>query len=199
MLNRFKPESYQDLFQMTEFRECREMFFRTKRNPFLHSLQGYYEENSFLFPMEFDGKTTRVGHLSFQVTEESISRATKLSREGERWHKHWLVPWASHNFSLKRKFHHVTGVKGYYHSWIKLDYIKPLIVIIHLVTCEGKFSIFKSCHLRLLAHFVDNTRLNFPFFFHHRLEKMSNLVRNNTLHPKNSLYHHSIIKILIHY
>ena len=71
------------------------------------------------------------------------------------------------------------------------------MVIIHLVTCEGKFSVFKSCHLRLLAHFVDNRCLNFPLVFLRSLEKMSNLVCKNTLHPKSILYHHSFIKILI--
>ena len=71
------------------------------------------------------------------------------------------------------------------------------MVIIQLVTCEGKFSVFKSYHIRLFAHFVDNRCLNFPFFFLQSLEKMSNLVRKNTLHPKSSLYHHSLIKILI--
>ena len=78
---------------MTEFRaECREVFFRAGWKPFLHSLQGYDEESSLLFTMGFDGRTNRVGHLYFQVTEESISRATKLPREGERWHKHWFIP-----------------------------------------------------------------------------------------------------------
>ena len=91
----------------------------------------------------------------------------------------------------------MTSIKGYHHSWIKPKYINPLTVIIHLVTCEGKFSVFKSRHLRLLAHFVDNISLNFPFFFLRSLEKMLNLVRKNTLHPKSSLYHHNLIKLLI--
>ena len=149
--------------------------------------------------MGFDGREERVDHLVFQVTEELIARATKLPREGERWHRHWFVPRASHNFTLKPKCRHVSGSKGYHHSWIKLEYLNPFTVIIDLVTCKGKFSIFKSCHLRLLDHFVDQKYLNFPFFFLQSLKKMSNLVRKNTLHPKNSLYHHSIIKLLILY
>ena len=160
-------------------------------------MQGYDEDISLLFTMGFDGSMARVGHLSFQFTEELISHATNIPQEGEWWHKHWFVPQASHNFSLNPKFWYVTRAKGYHHSWIKTEYIKLSTVIIHLVTCKGKFSVFKSCHLRLLAHFVDNRCLNFPFFFHHSLEKMSNFSRMNTLHPKSSLYHHSIIKLLI--
>ena len=63
---------------MTEFRECREVFFHAGWNPFLHSLQGYDEDISLLFTMGFDGRMARVGHLYFQVTEESIAHATKL-------------------------------------------------------------------------------------------------------------------------
>ena len=169
MPNRFEPKSYQDLFQMTEFRECRELFFWASWNPFLHSLQGYDEEISFLFAMGFNGRTATTGHLSFQVTKESIAHPTKIPREGERWHKHWFIPWASHNFSLKLEFWYFTGIKGYHHSCIKPKYIKPLTIIIHLVTCDGKFSVFKSCHLQSVSHFVNNRCLNFPFFFHHSL------------------------------
>ena len=89
---------------MTEFRECREVFFQAEWNPFLHSLQGYDEEISLMFAMGFDGRMARAGHLYFQLTEELISHATKLPQEGERWHKHWFVPRASHNFVLKADF-----------------------------------------------------------------------------------------------
>ena len=91
----------------------------------------------------------------------------------------------------------MTGIKGFHRSWIKPKYLNPLTVIIHLITCEGKFSIFKYCHLHLLAHFVNQKHLNFPYYFLRILEKMLNQVKKNTLNPKGSLYHHSLIKILI--
>ena len=148
--------------------------------------------------MGFDGKKERVAHLVFPVTEESIACTTKLPREADRWHKHWFVPRESHNFSLKPKFQHVTKRKGFHRSWIKHDYLNPLTVIIHLITCEGKFNVFKSYHLHLLAHFVDHQKhLNLPYYFLRILEKMSNRVRNNIVNPKGSLYHHSSIKLLI--
>ena len=87
MPNRFEPEIYQDLFQMTEFKECWELFFHADWNPFLHLLQGYDEEISLLFAMGFDGRMAWVIHISFEVTEESITHATKLPREGEQWNK----------------------------------------------------------------------------------------------------------------
>ena len=115
--------------------------------------------------MGFDGKKEKVGHLVFPVTEESITDATKLPWEGDRWHKNWFVPRESHSFALKPEFWHVTGIKGFHQSWIKPEYINPMKVIIHLITCEGEFGIFKSYHIHLLAHFVDQRYLNFPLFF----------------------------------
>ena len=82
-------------------------------------------------------------------------------------------------------------------KWIKLECINPLTIIIHLITCEGKFSVFKSFHIHLLALFFYQKFLNFPFYFLRILEKMSSQVIKNTIKPKGSLYHHSLIKFLI--
>ena len=175
MPNRFEPESYQDLFQFPEFKECQEVFFHVGWNPFLHLLQGYDEEISLLFAMGFNGKKAMVGHLVFPITEESITITTKLPREGDQWHKHWFVPRASHNFALKPEFRHVAGRNGFHRSWIKPEYLNPLRVIIHLITCEGKFRVFKSYHLHFLSHFVNHHKhLNFPYYFLRSLKKMSN-------------------------
>ena len=197
MPNRFEPERYQDLFQLPELKECREVFFHACWNLFLHLLQGYDEEISLLFAMGFDGKKARVGHLVFPVTEESIMLVTNIPREGMWWHKHWFVPWESHNFAIKPEYWHVIGIKGFHHNWIKLDYINPLTGIIHLITCEGKTNLFKAYHIRLLSHFLDQKCLNFPFYFLRSLEKMSSQVKKITVNPKGNLYHHSLIKLLI--
>ena len=173
MLNHLEPKNYQDLFQMLEFWECREIFFRAGWNPFLHLLQGYDEDISLLFVMGFDAKKDMVGHLTFPVTKESITIMNKLPREGTQWHKHQFLLRVSHKFSLKPKYWHVAGIKGFHWNWIKLEYINHLTVIIHLITCEGKFSVFKYFHLHLLAHFVDQKFLNFPIYFLRSLEKMS--------------------------
>ena len=139
-----------------------------------------------------------VGHILFPVTKEAIAVVTKLPREGTRWHKHLFLPRSAYHFTLKPYFQHVSGRKGFHKEWIKPEYLNPITVIIHLITCEGKFTIFKFCHLRLLAHFVNQQFLNFPFYFLKSLEKMSSQVRNNTVNPMGSLYHHNLMfKLLI--
>jgi hypothetical protein len=87
--------------------------------------------------------------------------------------------------------------KGYAKECIKPESVNPLIVITTLITCEDGYSTLKSCHFRLLAHFLFNKPLNFPFYFLKRLEKMSSQVRKNVTNPHNSLFHHCLIKLLI--
>ena len=116
----------------------------------------------------------RVGYLTFPVTEETIAVVTKLLREGTRWHKHMFLLLSSHDFALKMDYHHIAGMKGFHREWVKMEYLNPLAIIIHLITCEGKFTMFKDFHFLLLAHFVNQQFLNFPFSLLKSLKKLSN-------------------------
>jgi hypothetical protein len=149
------------------------------------------------FSLGFDGKTTCVGSLTFGVSEESIVAATKLPRMGDRWFKNHQLLCSSYNRVFKPEFQNISGEKGYSKEWIKEELINPLIVITRLITCEGRYSTFKACHFRLLAHFQFNKPLNFPFYFLKSLEKMSSQVRKNVTNPHNNLFHHGLIKLLV--
>jgi hypothetical protein len=67
-----------NLFSIPEFAQCEEVFLRTGWGPFLSNLQGHDDDLSMQFSLGFDGNTTRVGSLSFEVSEESVVAATKL-------------------------------------------------------------------------------------------------------------------------
>jgi hypothetical protein len=149
------------------------------------------------FVVGFDGKTTHVGSLNFSITEESIVAATKLPRMEDRWFKNHQLPCSSYNRVFKPKFERISGEKGYPKEWIKLELVNPLIIITRLITCEGRYSTFKACHFRLLAHFLFNKPLNFPFYFLKSLENMSSQVRKTVTNPHNSLFHHGLIKLLV--
>ena len=128
-----------------------------------------------------------VGYLTFPITKESILVATKLPREGSCWYKHLFLPWSFHDFSLKPYYQHVMGTKGFHREWVKPEYFNPLAIIIRLITCEGKFTLFKAFHFRLLAHFVNKQFLNFSYCFLKSLEKMLNQVSKNTINPMGNL------------
>jgi hypothetical protein len=149
------------------------------------------------FSLDFDGKIAHVGSLSFEILEESIFVATKLPRMGDRWFKTHHLSCSSYNRVFKTKFHNILGEKGYSKEWIKDKLINPLIIIMRLITCEGRYSTFKACHFRLLSHFQFNKHLNFPFYILKSLENMSSQVRKNVTNPQNNLFHHGLIKLLV--
>jgi hypothetical protein len=149
------------------------------------------------FAVGFDGETSHVGSLTFKATQESIVAATKIPRMGDRWFKNHQLSGSSYNRVFKREFEIISREKGYAKDWIKEESINPIIVITRLITCEGRYSTFKDCHFRLLAHFMFNKPLNFPFYFLKILEKMPSQVRKNVTNPHNSLFHHGLIKLLV--
>jgi hypothetical protein len=185
------------LFAILEFAQSREVFLCVGWGPFLSSLQGHDDRLSMQFAVGFDGKIAHVGSLIFEVTKESISAAKKLPRMGDRWFKNYQLSRSSYNKVFKPEFKRISGAKGYSKEWIKPKLVNPLIIITRLITCEGRYSTFKACHFRLLAHFLFNKPLNFPFYFLKSLENMSSQVRKNVINPHNSLFHHSLIKFLI--
>jgi hypothetical protein len=193
---RYEPSSYADIFSIPEFAQCREMFLHTGWGSFLSNLQGHDDGLSMQFTVGFDGKTSHVGSLSFEVSEESIVATTKLPRMGDKWFKNHQLSRSSYIRVFKPEFQNISRVKGYSREWIKEELINPLIIITRLITCEGRYSTFKACHFKLLAHFQFNKPLKFPFYFLKILEKMSSQVRKNITNPHNNLFHHGLIKLL---
>jgi hypothetical protein len=110
---------------------------------------------------------------------------------------HHQFPQPSYNRVFKLEFQNFSRAKGYSKEWIKYETINPLIVITIMITCEGRYYVFKAFHFRLLAHFQFNKPLNFPFYFLKSLEKISSKVLKNVANPHNSLFHHGLIKFLI--
>ena len=100
------------------------------------------------FVVGFDGKTSHVGYLTFEVTKESIVVATKLPRMGDRWFKNHQLSCSSYNRVFKPEFENNLVEKGYSREWIKVEFINPLIIITRLITCEGRYSTFKAFHFR---------------------------------------------------
>jgi hypothetical protein len=169
MPRRYKPSSYAYLFAIPEFAQCREVFLHARWGAFLSSLQGHDDGLSMQFAVGFDGKIAHVGSLNFAVTEESISATTKLPRMGDRWFKNHQLPHSSYNRVFKLEFVSISGVKGYAKEWIKTELVNPLIIITNLITCEGRYSTFKACHFRLLAHFFVQQTLELSLLFSQNL------------------------------
>ena len=66
------------------------------------------------------------------------------------------------------------------------------------VTCEGHFSQIHYYYLRLLLIFKGQA-LNMPFYLINILQKMAYKFQKNTTNRDRSLFHHGLVKILIHH
>lgn len=71
-------------------------------------------------------------------------------------------------------------------------------IIMKYFTCEGIFSRLHTYHIRLLMHFTRVRMLKIPYFLFRNIEKMAYIVQKNPYPQQmNSLYHHSLIKMVV--
>ena len=80
---------------------------------------------------------------------------------------------------------------------MKDNFSKFLLIIQKYFTCEGRYHMVYSYHLRLLLHFVGKRSLDLPFYLYKSLAKMSNKAQVKTKGNENSLFHHGLIKLLV--
>ena len=63
---------------------------------------------------------------------------------------------------------------------------------------EGRYSRLYSYHVRLLMHFTRVKMLNLPYYLYRSIEKMPFIVRRrNPSQQMQSLFHHSLIKMVV--
>ena len=65
----------------------REAFQRAGCINFCQKMHRGHLEVAIEFALNFDGNKTKVGRLEFEVSENSISVATKIPNNGEKWFK----------------------------------------------------------------------------------------------------------------
>ena len=70
-------------------------------------------------------------------------------------------------------------------------------IIQSYITCDGRFASVFKCHVIFLQHLNHKSRTNFPFFLLKSLQKMSNIIKGQSDHTNQSLFHHGLIKLII--
>lgn len=156
VLVRAEPTSWADLEALEGFQSFRAKLATHEWDYFLHLLQGHNEAITLKFALGFDGKQAHMGSLTFEVTEQSIARVTRLPRTGKACSKNSKV--SKHDFKifLKNEYETVSCTKGYPELWIKPEFHKTLAIIQSVIACAGRYSYYQAYHLRILAHFENN-------------------------------------------
>ena len=162
-------------------------------------LTGYHVEVTRAFAWSFDGQKVEFKTLTLQVTEESITEATRLYVEGDKWFKRLSLKPFEYNHLLVWEHKDPNWEKGSSSVWVKPKYTDSLYLIHKYITCEGRFSLIFLYHLRLLSHLVDDQKLSLPYYFHKSLVKMAMKWKNPGMILDSYLFHHGLVKLLVHH
>ena len=135
--------------------------------------------------------------VTFTLTPEAISVATRIPNIGEQWHKkkkverHFYEPYIK-NSCLSQ----LTRVFPF--RFLRDEYAPLMRLIIKYFSCEGRFSRLYAYHIRLLMHFTRVRMMNLPFFICNNIEKMKNVMQHKTPQQQlNIVYHFALIRILV--
>jgi hypothetical protein len=164
---------------------------------FLTTFQGYDEQVSMEFALNFDGHEVEIGKMLMLVTEQTIAKACRLVVGGERWWKKEHVVTEFVNQFLLPDKQNPDWRRGIPRSWVRPEWHTALVVIHRYITCEGRFSLVYIYHIRILMHLNGDYPLNLPYFLLKSLTKMSKKVQSISTNAKGSLFHQVLIKTLV--
>jgi hypothetical protein len=74
---------------------------------------------------------------------------------------------------------------------------KMFRVIKRYFTCEGRFNMVYQYNIRLLLHFTGKESMNLPFYLFRSIGKMSDRVQAKSKQVDTSVFHYSLIKMLV--
>lgn len=163
-------------------------------------LQPFHDDDvSLQFANPFNGNQAKIWDLMLLVFDQTISKATGLPMEGEKWFKKGKLTRVQINWFLKAEFYTAKLGKGFPRSYLKEEWQHVLFVLQKFVTGEGCYTLTFQYQVWLLLRFESQLALNFPYFLYRSLVKMSKQAKSNPQNPLSSLHHSGLIKILVCY
>jgi hypothetical protein len=169
--NRHEPKTYTDLEALPKYGATRDIFKQAGWEPFLKKFNGYNDAITLQFALHFEGGTSKVGKLEFEVMEEFIAEAIQLPTTGQRWTKGKPVDKKLCAQLLKPQYRETKWSEGTSRSWLEPQWAQLLAILQCYLTCEGQYTIIFPYHARLLLHFT-GTPLNILYFLLKSLKRM---------------------------
>jgi hypothetical protein len=164
---------------------------------FFATFKGHQEHVSMVFAQNFDGFKVVIDKLLMLVIKQSITKSCRLEVGGEQWWKKEHVVMEFVNQFLLPDKQNPDWKKGVPYSWIRQEWHNALIIIHRYITCEGRFSLVYTYHIRLLMHINGDYPLNLPYFLLKIVSKMSKRVQSYPTTAKGSMFHQVVIKTLV--
>jgi hypothetical protein len=150
---------------------------------FCEKIQGYNAQLTKHFTLNFTGVSTTIAGITFQVSEETISAATEIPMQGEKWFKGMPLDTSCYIDFIKPEYRNRKIGASIPSEYLLEPFEKLLKIIQKYFTCEGRFDKVHQYHIRLLMHFTGRSPLNLPFFLCRSLGKMADNVQAKADQP----------------
>lgn len=162
IINRFEPL---DTFQITSSPIILSCFQDVGCYHFCERVKQVQNHSDLtrLFILSLQDKQVNLAGVNFELSSESIARATGIPDVGERWFKKKKLALSYYEPFLKPRYHQ--GCNKFFPFSHLLQRYAPLMrQIINYFTCGGRYSRLYSYHIRLLMHFTRIKLLNLPYY-----------------------------------
>jgi hypothetical protein len=141
------------------------------------------------FSLHFDGLKTKVGDLEFDVSDTSISVATRIPITGEKWFKSMALDGSYPKYFLKHEHKDYNMTKFVPKNHMIEHFDRILKIIQRYFTCEGRFTTLYLYHIRLLLHFTCKIEMNIPYYFLRNIGKMLDMVKSKSKVVDTIIFH----------
>lgn len=138
-VDRHEPVFRQGFENSLEYNATKSLFQEFSWVGILGKFEGFNDQVCLAFARGLKDRRVQVGDLVMEVLEKSITRAMRLSTEGERCSKNNTITREEWKKLLKLQFQNVkltTTVPGIY---IKEDWQKVLMVLHKFITGKGRY------------------------------------------------------------
>ena len=82
--------------------------------------------------------------------------------------------------------------------FLRAEHVSITKLIMQYFTCDGRFSLVSTCHIRMLMHFTRVRMMNIPVFFCQDFQRMSSVFQRRTpAQQHRSLCHHGLIQLIV--
>jgi hypothetical protein len=174
-----------------------ESFQRVGCIKFCQKMQRGHPKVAKEFALKCNGTKTKVGRLEFYVSNNSISFATEIPKNGDKWFKSMALNCSFSKEFLKLEYQEDNLSKGVPRSHMLECFDKMMRVIQRNFTCEGRFNMVYQYHIRLLLHFTGKKSTNLPFYLFRSNDNMSDRVQAKSKQVDTSVFHSGLINMLV--
>jgi hypothetical protein len=157
----------------------------------------HHRELARLFVLHLhDGQVTLAG-VNFVFSPEAITDATGIPNVGEVWLKRKWLDLVYYEPYVRSTYMHNLS-RSFPIKFLRAEYMDIMRLIIHYLTCEGRFSRVSSYHMRMLMHFTRVRIMNISAYLFHDIQRMATSFRRQTpAQQLRSLCHHGLIQLVV--